>query len=86
MSSGPSAVWVKSGSSSFTRRLSQFSKSRRAAGFGILLNDEARRGVLHHHGAEPVAHTGLSHHGLDLVGDLVEALVSRRNGDALGHG
>ncbi len=52
----------------------------------ILLNNETRRGVLHHHGAEPDAHTGLSHRGLDLVGDLVQALATRGNGNTLNHG
>ena len=55
-------------------------------GVRILLNNETRRGVLHHHGAEPVAHTGLSHRGLDLVGDLVQALATRGNGNTLNHG
>ncbi len=55
-------------------------------GVRILLNNKTRRRVLHHHGAEPVVHAGLSHRGLDLVGDLVQALATRGNGNTLNHG
>ena len=55
-------------------------------GVRVLLDREARRGMLDHHGAEPLGQRRLLDGGLDEPGDLVEALAPSRDLDVADHG